>query len=48
MRIASKKIYEAKELLDELESWSENDLAALPPLYQEKAERYQQLANHGE
>jgi hypothetical protein len=39
---------EVGELLDEVESWSEEEIKELPKLYREKAREFQQLRNHGE
>jgi len=41
-------LVEAKELLQEVQSWSEEELANLPPLYQRKARDYRQLPQSGE
>ena len=47
-RVWSKDLYEAEELLAEVASWSEEEIASLPALYQEQAERYRRLANAGD
>jgi hypothetical protein len=39
---------EAENLLDELSSWSEEEIEELPELYQKKAREYRDLLNHGE
>ena len=40
MRIASSEVFEAEELLEEVSSWSEEDIEELPRLYREKAREY--------
>jgi hypothetical protein len=47
-RIRSKLLYEAEELLEEVASWSEAEVEALPQFYREAAKRYQRLAKDGE
>jgi hypothetical protein len=46
-RIRPKQVAEAEELLAVVATWSEEEIDELPPLYQEKAEAYRQLANAG-
>lgn len=46
-RIASKEIYELEELLEEVQSWSEEDVEQLPKFYREKAKRYRELMKDG-
>ena len=46
-RIHSKDLYEAEELLEEIASWSDEEIDALPVLYREKVQRYRRLANAG-
>jgi hypothetical protein len=36
---------EAEQLLDELSSWSEEEIEDLPHLYREKAREYRRLTN---
>lgn len=48
MRIGSRDLSEAEDLLKTVAAWSDDDLAALPPLYQEKARAYRRLQNPGE
>lgn len=48
VRIAPEEIYELEELLEEIESWSEEDVEQLPKFYREKAKRYRALMNDGE
>jgi hypothetical protein len=40
MRVASSEVFEAEELLEELESWSDEEIKELPRLYREKAREY--------
>ena len=47
VHIHSKDLYEAEELLEEVASWSEEEIDVLPVLYREKARRYRRLANAG-
>jgi hypothetical protein len=47
-RVLSRTLYEAEELLEEVESWSEEEVKQLPQFYREKAKEYRQLANSGE
>lgn len=47
-RIESSKVFEAEELLEEVESWSEEEIEELPKLYSEKAREFQRLRNRGE
>lgn len=39
---------EAEELLERLESWSQEEVEELPELYQRKAREYRGLLNRGE
>lgn len=43
-RIGSKRLYEAEELLEEVLSWSEEEIDSLPKFYREVAKRYRRLA----
>jgi hypothetical protein len=47
-RSHSTKLAEAENLLAEVASWTDTELTALPPLYQEKAREYRRLVNGGE
>jgi len=47
-RIAPRELYELEELLEEIQSWSDEEVDQLPKFYREKAERYRELANKGE
>lgn len=47
-RIASSEVFEAEELLEEVESWSEEDIEELPKLYRDKAREFLGLMNSGE
>lgn len=42
------EILEAEELLEELESWSEEEVGVLPKLYREKAREFRGLTNSGD
>ena len=42
-RIASGEVFEAEELLDEVESWSDEEIEELPKLYQRKAREFRLL-----
>lgn len=44
----SQEIHEAENLLNEIKSWSEEEIEELPRFYQEKAKEYRQLLNQGE
>jgi hypothetical protein len=48
MRILPRDLSEAEELLAEVQSWSEEELEALPKFYREKAREFRQLTNPGE
>jgi Tfp pilus assembly protein PilP len=39
---------EAEQLLQEVRSWSEEEVEELPKLYREKAREYRRLQNRGE
>lgn len=47
-RVTSKDIAKAEELLEEVLSWSEEDVERLPKFYREKARKYRQQAKGGE
>jgi len=47
-RVLSRDIFEAEELLEEVQSWSEEEVEQLPRFYREKAREYRRLANGGE
>jgi hypothetical protein len=47
-RIRSDELLEAEELLEEVASWSEDEIEQLPLLYREKARKYRRLVNSGE
>jgi len=42
MWIASGEVFEAEELLEEVGSWSEEEIEELPRFYREKAREYQE------
>jgi hypothetical protein len=48
MRVASSEVFEAEELLEEVESWSDEEIKELPRLYREKAREYRRLTQPGE
>jgi hypothetical protein len=43
-RIAASQVFEAEELLEEIRSWSEEEVEKLPKLYRQKAREFQELA----
>lgn len=49
MRIASGEVFEAEELLEKVESWTEEEIEELPRFYREKAREYRErfLAQQG-
>lgn len=47
VRIRSKEMYEAEELLAEVASWTDEEIATLPQFYREAAERYRRLVKGG-
>jgi hypothetical protein len=47
-RVASSEVFEAEELLEEVQSWSEEGIEELPKLYREKAREFRGLTNSGE
>ena len=47
-RIVSTEVFEAEQLLQEVRSWSEEEVEELPKLYREKAREYRRLQNWGE
>jgi hypothetical protein len=42
------QISEAEDLLEEIDSWSEEEIEELPKFYSEKAREYQGLLQRGE
>jgi hypothetical protein len=42
------KFQEAEELLETVESWSEEEIEELPKLYREKAREFRGLTNSGD
>ena len=48
MRILPRELYEAEELLAEVQTWSEEDIEELPKFYREKAKEFRQLTKPGE
>jgi len=47
-RIASREVFEAEELLREVQSWSEEELEELPKFYLEKARELRSLTQQGD
>jgi hypothetical protein len=48
-RVASSEVFEAEELLEEVDSWSDEEIEKLPKFYREKAREFQRvLTNSGE
>ncbi|WP_185903245.1 hypothetical protein [Halonotius terrestris] len=47
-RVSPNELLEAEDLLDEVGSWSDEEIEELPELYQKKAREYRDLLNHGE
>jgi hypothetical protein len=46
--ISSREVFEAEELLEKVESWSEEEIKELPELYRRKAREFRRLVNSGE
>jgi hypothetical protein len=46
--VLSARIMEAEELLEEVESWSEEEIEKLPDLYRRKAREFRGLVQSGE
>lgn len=46
--VIPRDLYEAEELLKEVQSWSEEEIEELPKFYREKAKEYQGLLQEGE
>ena len=46
--VAYSEILEAEELLEAVDSWSEEEIEELPKLYREKAREYRRLKNSGD
>ena len=42
------EVSEAEDLLEEIDSWSEEEIEELPRFYREKAREYQGLLQQGE
>ncbi len=47
-RVLSERLAEAENLLQEVDSWSEEEIEELPKFYREKAREYQGLLQQGE
>lgn len=48
VRVIPRHLLEAEELLEEVGSWSKEEVESLPLLYQEKAREYRRLVNGGD
>jgi len=46
--VLSQEIAEAEELLQEVESWSDEEVEELPKFYQDKAREFRGLTNSGD
>jgi len=44
----SSEVFEAEKLLEEVESWSDEEIEELPKFYREKAREFKSLSNSGE
>ncbi|WP_165857785.1 hypothetical protein [Halonotius pteroides] len=47
-RVAASEVFEAEDLLEKVDSWSEEEIEELPKFYREKAREYRGLTNSGE
>jgi hypothetical protein len=47
-RVLSEKLAEAENLLEEVDSWSDEEIEKLPKFYRRKAREYRGLTNSGE
>jgi hypothetical protein len=48
-RVESSEVFEAENLLEEVNSWSDEEIEGLPKLYRDKAREFQRvLTNSGE
>ena len=47
-RVLSEKLAEAENLLEEVDSWSEEEIEELPKFYKEKAREFRGLTNSGD
>jgi len=47
-RLLTKELNEAEQLLEELESWSEDEIEELPRFYREKARELRRLRKDGD
>lgn len=48
MQITTAELAEAEELLNEVTSWTDEEIKQLPLFYQQKARELQRLANHAQ
>ena len=47
-RVLPRDLHEAEQLLEELRSWTEEEVEELPKFYRVKAREYRRLTNTGE
>ena len=47
-RVLPRDLHEAEQLLQELHSWTDEEIEELPKFYREKAREYRRLTNIGE
>ena len=47
-RVLPRDLHEAEQLLQELRSWTDEEIEELPKFYSEKAREYRRLTNIGE
>lgn len=47
-RVLTRDLSEAEQLIEEISSWSEDEIEGLPRLYREKAREFRRLANTGQ
>jgi hypothetical protein len=47
MRVLSKKLAEAEDLISEVNSWSNEEVEELPKFYREKAKEYRDATESG-
>ena len=47
-RVLPRDLHEAEQLLQELRSWTDEEIEELPKFYSEKAREYRRLTNTGE
>jgi hypothetical protein len=47
-QIASRYVFEAEDLLQDVASWTDEEIGQLPKFYRDKAREYRQLTKCGE